>query len=536
MAGYKETPRQKMIAMMYLVLTSLLALNVSKEIIDTFIVVNESLETTSHTISNKIDQIYNKFQQQYALNPKKVESYFQKAEEVRGLAQKMIYYIDSLKYGVIISTDPRIRTVEQARMTPLSEIKSKDRYTEPTRFFMGRSTSGRNATAGFLKDKIDLYRQTLLDYMGLPANSDRLGLITSGSFHDADGHPQTWEQHQFYYTVLAADVAILNKITTDVKNAEFDVLSHLLNEITAEDFKFDKINAKVIPKSRYIFEGEKYEADVIVAAYDTKGNPDVYYLEGVDTVRNIRDAHKVEGDQGVVKLELPGNSPGTKKYAGIIRVLSPTGDTMTYAFKDEYIVALPSLTVSATKMNVFYTGVDNPVSISVPGISSLQLQPSINVGTLTPTPENPESNYMVRIPGGTTGKAVVSVKAEYDGSVRDMGSISFRIKRVPDPEAYIANVRDGVIAKNAILAAGGIIPRMPEDFEFDLNFTITAFTFTSVRSGDIFSFQSQNNLLTPDMKSFIQSARPGTKLWLENIIARGPDGNRRLGTISLVLQ
>jgi len=158
------------------------------------------------------------------------------------------------------------------------------------------------------------------------------------------------------------------------------------------------------------------------------------------------------------------------------------------------------------------------------------------VGTLTPTPENPESNYMVRIPGGTTGKAVVSVKAEYDGSVRDMGSISFRIKRVPDPEAYIANVRDGVIAKNAILAAGGIIPRMPEDFEFDLNFTITAFTFTSVRSGDVFSFQSQNNLLTPDMKSFIQSARPGTKLWLENIIARGPDGNRRLGTISLVLQ
>jgi gliding motility-associated protein GldM len=104
MAGYKETPRQKMIAMMYLVLTSLLALNVSKEIIDTFIVVNESMETTSHTISNKIDQTYNKFQQQYALNPKKVEPYFQKAEEVKGLAQNMINYIDSLKYGVIIST------------------------------------------------------------------------------------------------------------------------------------------------------------------------------------------------------------------------------------------------------------------------------------------------------------------------------------------------------------------------------------------------------------------------------------------------
>jgi gliding motility-associated protein GldM len=343
-------------------------------------------------------------------------------------------------------------------------------------------------------------------------------------------------QHHFYYSVLAADVAILNKMITDVKNAEFDVISHFLNEISAEDFKFDKINAKVIPKSRYIFEGEKYEADVIVAAYDTKGNPDVYYLDGVDTVRDIKNAHKVEGIGGVVKLEFPASSPGPKKYAGIIRVLSPLGDTMTYAFKDEYIVALPSLTVSATRMNVFYTGVDNPVSVSVPGISTSQIQASINVGTLTPSTDNAESNYMARIPAGTTGEAVVSVKAEYDGSVRDMGSIKFRIKRVPDPEAYIANVRDGVIAKNAILAAGGIIPRMPEDFEFDLNFVITSFTFTSVRSGDVFSFQGQGNLLTPEMKSFVQIARPGTKVWLENIIAKGPDGNRRLGTISLVIQ
>jgi hypothetical protein len=172
----------------------------------------------------------------------------------------------------------------------------------------------------------------------------------------------------------------------------------------------------------------------------------------------------------------------------------------------------------------------------VPGISTSQIQAAISVGTLSPTTDETESNYVARIPAGTTGQATVSVQAEYDGNLRDMGSVKFRIKRVPDPEAYIANVRDGVIAKNAILAAGGIIPRMPEDFEFDLNFVITSFTFTSVRSGDVFSFQGQGNLLTSDMKSFIQVARPGTKVWLENIIAKGPDGNRRLGTISLVLQ
>jgi gliding motility-associated protein GldM len=536
MAGYKETPRQKMIAMMYLVLTSLLALNVSKQIIDAFIVVNESMEITNQTFSSKIDQNYDKFQQQLALNPNKVGPYYKQAEEVRRLSQNMINYLDSLKYAVILTTDARTKTVEQAKTTPLVQIRAVDRFTEPTRFFFGRSTTGEQGTAGALKRRIIEFRQEMLGYMGLPSDSDRLGLVTEGNFRNADGKKQTWEQHLFYYTVLAADVAILNKMITEVKNAEFDVVTHLFNKITAEDFKFDQINAKVIPRSRYVFEGEKYEAEVIVAAYDTKQNPEVYYLDGVDTVRDIKNARKVEGQSGIVNLDFPATSPGIKKYAGIIRVLTPSGDYQSYSFKDEYIVAKPSLTVSATKMNVFYTGVQNPVSVSVPGISTEKIQATLNVGSLTPVTGNMEYNYVAQIPAGTTGEAMVSVKAEYEGTFKDMGSVKFRIKRVPDPEAFIANVKDGPVAKNAILAAGGIIPRMPEGFEFDLNFTITSFTFTSVRQGDVFSFQGQGNILTNEMKSFIQAARPGTKVWLENIIAKGPDGNRRLGTIGITIQ
>jgi gliding motility-associated protein GldM len=259
-------------------------------------------------------------------------------------------------------------------------------------------------------------------------------------------------------------------------------------------------------------------------------------MEGVDTVRNIESAKKVEGALGVVKLEIPAGAAGLKKYAGVVQVMDPSGMPRNYSFKDEYIVAKPSLTVSATKMNVFYIGVDNPVSISVPGISNDQIQPAITVGTLTPAPPGDNYNYIVRIPKGSSGATIVNVDAKFQDAVMKMGSAEFRIKRVPDPTPYIANVSGGPVDKNQLIGAGAIIPRMPEDFGFDLNFVIVSYTFTSVRSGDIFERPGRGNILTQEMKDFIQNAKRGTKVWLEDIIAEGPDGNRRIGTINLVLQ
>ena len=111
MAGYKETPRQKMIGMMYLVLTALLALNVSKQIIDAFILVNESMETTNENFSKKLDNTYSKFKIQYQLNPNKVGPYWEKAQQAHLLSDKLAKYVDSIKYVVVMRTDglPRLK-------------------------------------------------------------------------------------------------------------------------------------------------------------------------------------------------------------------------------------------------------------------------------------------------------------------------------------------------------------------------------------------------------------------------------------------
>ena len=117
-----------------------------------------------------------------------------------------------------------------------------------------------------------------------------------------------------------------------------------------------------------------------------------------------------------------------------------------------------------------------------------------------------------------------------------MGSAEFRIKRVPDPKAYIANTDGGPVQKSMLLAARAIIPRMPDDFDFDLNFEILSYRFVGVRGGDTWERTGTGNILTQEMQTFISNAKRGERLWIEDITARGPDGNRKLGTISLTVQ
>ena len=161
MAGYKETPRQKMIGMMYLVLTALLALNVSKEILDAFLVVNESMETTNENFSKKLDNTYASFKTQYQLNPNKVGPYWEKAQKAHQLSSKFTKYMDSIKYVVIQKTDG-LPTLNDAKKLPLRDSKRKDSYDMPTTYFIGDSHDGSAGEAHVLKERIEVYKSKCL--------------------------------------------------------------------------------------------------------------------------------------------------------------------------------------------------------------------------------------------------------------------------------------------------------------------------------------------------------------------------------------
>ena len=550
MAGYKETPRQKMISMMYLVLTALLALNVSKEILDAFLIVNKSMETTNESVAAKIDDAYAKFEEQYDLNKVKVGPYWEKAQLMQKEADIFLDYLEHLKFKLVLVAERNKDSLEilnlyykdsiingkQRKVLNLRAVGSKDKYNETTNFMVRTKTKGE---AYVLSKKMDDFRDVVLSVMDLPENSQKVGLTTEGGdYRNADGVQQTWEWHNFYRTILAADVTIVNKIIAEVRSAQFNSLNYLYSQVSEKDFKFDNVVAKVIPKSTYVFKGQKYEAEVLAAAYDSKTKLESRVLQGVDEVNegNRSRAINIRGD-GVINLEFPTNAEGPQKFAGEIIMRDPvTGDIKTYPYDGEYIVAPPALTVAPLKMNVLYIGVDNPVSISSPGLPQEKIRPVISTGILKRDPKS--HDWIVRIDKKPTGKAIatVSATAELDGKVIQLGSSEFRVKRVPDPIAEIAGQTGGSIDKNVLLSAAAIIPNM-EDFNFDLYFIVTSYTFGTIVNGDYLPKNIKGNVFTPEVTNMIKNGKSKQKFFFENIQSQGPDGTiRALNPVNLELK
>ena len=174
-------------------------------------------------------------------------------------------------------------------MLNMAKVATKDKYDESTNYFINRGEAEK------LREKIEAYKTAMLNLVPPEFRGNiKMGLDTEGPFYNADGEKQTWELHHFYHTILAASVTIMNKIKAEVQTAEFDVTAELYSEIDISDFKFDKIEAKIIPTTNYVLQGDKYEAEVLVTAFDTKQTPEVFVLQGAEaiTVSNKDRAQK----------------------------------------------------------------------------------------------------------------------------------------------------------------------------------------------------------------------------------------------------
>ncbi len=543
MAGYKETPRQKMIGMMYLVLTALLALNVSKDILNAFVIVNQGLKTSQANVTSKNELIYANFLKASMENPVKVKPYLDNALKAQKITDELVKYISELRTKVVAYAEFGIKDKSEdaaiwakADTIPLSAIGAKDNYDKPMEILIGGSESGATGEGKVLKDKLAKFKTDmialLMNEKDKKSTEKNFPFNLEDSYSITEGRVVSWVQNNFYHTVLAADVALLNKMLIDVKTVEGDIIAKLYANVDAASFKFDKIVAKVVAPSSYIMSGSEYKANIFLAAYDSKKSPDIYIGDTNTHVGELLDKAKFEDGMGVYTTS--GAGVGEKKYTGWISITKPGETTPTlYNFSSSYFVGTPTATVSADKMNVFYIGVDNPVSISVPGVPSDQVQASMTSGTLT---SKGGGKYTVKVTAGAT-KTTINVMAKMGGKVTSMGSAEFRVKRVPNPEAYIANVNGGLVSKSLLAAAGAIIPKMPEGFDFDLNFLITSFTLTITSAGDLIEKYGVGNKLTADMIAAINKAKLGTKVYIEDIKAKGPDGTtRNLASINLKLK
>jgi len=436
-----------------------------------------------------------------------------------------------LIFITISDSEGRKVSINEARTIPLRDVKSKDKYDQATNYFIGDSQDGSRGKSSELRKKIDKYKKAMVELSWLKKSNKygvtNIGLDTKGPYFDAEGKQQkNWEMHNFYHTILAADITILNKLLAEINNAELEVVSFLFNRVTGDDYSFDKVQAEVIPRSNYVLTGQKYDARIFVAALDTKSE-----ISGEINMNGT--IQKIDGESGMLHFVTDvGSSTGVKNFSGSINV-KKKGRTENYKFNSSYLVAEPSVNVSAEKMNVFYIGVDNPVVVSVPGVADDLVHASITNGTITK--RSGRGKYMVRVPNGST-LTHVKVSAKFDEESRTMGSAEFRVKRVPDPIATVAGKSKGGVLKAQVIAAGGIIPSMPPGFDFHLHFRIKSFVFSAMINGDFVEEACTGNQFNNKVKRYINMVRRGHKVYFENIIAKGPDGsNRKLNPVILKL-
>jgi gliding motility-associated protein GldM len=511
------------------------------------------MEITNQSFATKVTSQYAKFETQYNLEPAKVESYWVKAKDVRQKSYELIEYIEDMKIDLVarserITREEALATYFEKQSVPdqfnpgemrdqymlnLNILPSRDSYDESTNYLIGQNKNGK---AYELAIKMNEFRDYILEIIGQQFE-DRIGLVTTGKFKDASGTPQDWEYYNFYRTILAADITLLNKIIAEIQTAEFDAINTLYANITEKDFKFDNVSAKVIPKSTYILQGQPYEAEILVAAYDSKTQSQVKVLRGADkiTEANIGRAQTFNSVNGTVKLEFPGNAVGPQSYAGVIEMLDPrTQEIAHYDFTGEYIVAPPALTVSPLKMNVLYAELKNPIAISSPGIASDLLTPSISKGKLT---KRPDGTWDAEVPLDEK-LTTITASANVDGKSIMLGSYDFRIKRVPKPNATIAGLSDGKIDRDRLIAANAVIPELV-DFDFeDYYYEIVSYELETILGGDLQSTGTiRGNRFNDAVMNTIRNARRGQKLFFMNIQAKSPTGRLvTLNPINLEIQ
>lgn len=568
MAGGKETPRQKMIGMMYLVLTALLAMNVSKDILDAFALVDISLAKTENTLVAKNNATMGEFQGKLAANRDKTQPFYTQAEEVAKRSDELTDYINELKARTItvshksnaLSYGDGFEMYQKdgrtVNMTDVDEngkklIKKPDENQENTTLLIGSDPSNPKDdtwSARELRTKLEEYRDYLkgIKVLEVTGNEWVVPETILSSIDNLFSFPNTvegerevtWETKNFYHNPLAAILPMLTKLQVDVQNANSDVLAAMLSGIEGKSYKFTNLAPFVIPESNYILRGDTFRARILLAAYDGTNPPDIF----VDRkVWDMRDSTRIVGTEdmkldispeglGVLKIATNGMALGDAAYKGMIRYVGPLGTEEFSVYVPPFTVAEPALVISPSKMNVFYRGLPNPVEISVPGVPQDKITPSISGGhTITKS----GGEWIVQPGSGT--EATISVMAEINGVNQRMGEKKFRVKAIPDPVPVFAGKKptDSTVPLNDMKVAAGVRAEM-ENFDFEVDVRVKSFSMIFIRDGNVIQKDATDNKVSNDMKVNMDRVKRGDKFYLENIIVTMPDrSERKVANLSL---
>lgn len=511
MALPKE-PRQKMINLMYLVLTALLALNVSAEILNAFKTVERSLDTTNRTINQSTSTIMASLQEKMTQSEsaEKARIWYPKAQKAQELTKELNAYIDGLKAQIM----------KEAGFDPAKNGDStfkEDNQDIATRIMVEQG-KGKELYA-----KLDQYKKQMAAIdpsLASEVNTYLKQIDLSVPHTKSGGHGggnNTWETVYFRMVPTVAATTMLTKFQNDVRTAENRTVALFHEQVGKVVVRYDNFTAIVGQSSNYIMPGQEIEIMAGVGAFSKAAQPQI----------SIAGRGAALGDDGAARMKVAGGGLGRHSIPVVISFKDQDGKPQTITKNIEYTVGQANASIALDKMNVLYIGVDNPISIAASGGGDDKVAANISGGGGSIRKVG-AGKYIARV-SSVTDNCTITVSV--DG--KTAGASQFRVRTIPTPVATVGNFESGSnVPAGAFKAQGGVAAWI-KDFPFELKYSVTSFTITADNDeGDIDEAVCQGNTWSPKAQQIVRNLKSGRLVTIDNIRAVGPDGaNRKLPSL-----
>ena len=512
MASGKETPRQKMINLMYLVFIAMLALNMSKEVLTAFGMMNEQVVESNFNATERNKKFKQGLDEKAEEQPGKYLSLKNKADSISTLAENLYQHIENIKTNSLLSvkypTDYEVmdksETIDEMFFNPES-------YTAEGKEFLNQMKVFREGVAEILKDNLSL--QDIVQ--------DATRKFSTNEVTTSENLKLDWLEYHYQGYPLVASITKFTMLQADVKTIESELLSAMLQGKLKIEASLTNFDAIVVPDKTAFFSGDNFTGRIILGKNDKTLKADKVLINGAEL-----DQSSMLTGQTI--LEFPAGPVGEREIVGEFQFKE--GDSIiTIPVNSTYaVVPKPnSATVSADKMNVVYQGVRNPFSISFAGIPDNKVDPlatpGLRKGKLVGKKERKSAgDYELdlrKMPAALKGKKTINVKVvgTLPSGERVVTEVPFRIKPIPSPLGSIDG-ETGSMSMNRADLASAIIDAQFNGFDFDLPLSVDNFKINIQGKG---VFICEGDELSAQAKQALRGARRGSQITITDIAPKG---------------
>jgi gliding motility-associated protein GldM len=450
---------------MYLVLIAMLALNMSKEVLTAFGIMNNKFVDGNKSATNKNQAFLSSLDQKAQGSPDAYDLLNKRAISISNVSNNLYDFIENLKTDIKKPYEDDRN--EETGELPYQSMDKGDAVDEAWFKGDGMSPKGKEVLAAF-----ETYRSQMLKELdnknektGKQINQKFIDLVNNKFNTDdvkREGAKKLWLDFNFKGFPAIASIAKLSAFQSDVKSIETEILAGLLSEEQASQLSFKNYEAMVIPEKPAFFSGENFKGRIVLGRVDANTKPNKVILNGVSI-------DKKNFQKGGVKIDIPAGNIGENKLEGEF-IFMENGKEVPVKISDVYaVVPKPnSATISADKMNVVYRGIPNPMTISFAGISSNKVNAS------APGLKKSGKGYTMTPSKGR--EVTINVIGTLPDGKKVSDKKKFRIKDIPRPQAAVSGA-PGIVKKSRNALKGATISAVLEDFVFDLNLKVNSFKF-----------------------------------------------------------